>query len=150
MTSPVFISLLPTASTPSPTDLFLIAQGPTGATRSISLSALAAALNTFSSQTYSLQVPTTGFVITIGNTVKTLILAPTGTLASGKVILPAAPVDGQIAAITSTQTIIALTVAASPGQGVVGAPTTLTVSTTGPYCYEFEYVAPNATWYRRQ
>lgn len=63
-------------------------------------------------RSYSRQTPTTGFTISMAGTLGTLQLTPAGTLASGTVNLPASPVDGQIASITSTQAITALTIGA--------------------------------------
>jgi hypothetical protein len=51
--------------------------------------------------------PSTGFSQTIANCT-TLLLKPSRTLASGTVVVPAAPVDGQIARVLSSQTITSL------------------------------------------
>ncbi len=88
--------------------------------------------------------PTTGFAITIGNTTATLRLTPAGALATGTVTLPAAPVDGQIARVLSSQTVTALTVSPSAGQSVVGAPST--VGPTTPFSMIYDLAS--ATWYR--
>lgn len=101
-------------------------------------------------QSYSYQTPATGFSITIGASVKTLLLDPAGTLATGTITMPAAPVDGQIICIASSQTITALTVNANSGQSIKNAPTALTVSTTGPQGYAYIYRSSNTTWYRLQ
>jgi len=98
----------------------------------------------------SVQVPLTGFTITIADGVSTLILDPAGTLATGTITLPATPLDGQEVRVTSSQTITALTVSPNAGQSVANAPTTLAVSLTGPQGYEFIYHAANTTWYRLQ
>ncbi len=76
-------------------------------------------------QSYSLQIPSTGFSITIAAGVKTLELSPAGTLATGTIIMPAAPIDGQEIRVSSTQTITALTVSPNSGQTFPNAPTTL-------------------------
>jgi hypothetical protein len=44
--------------------------------------------------------PSTGFSQTIANDCTTLLPKPSGTLASGTVVMPAAPVDGQIARVS--------------------------------------------------
>ena len=98
----------------------------------------------------SVQVPLTGFSITIEDGIETLILNPAGALATGEVILPAGAGDGYRVRISSTQTITALTVSANKGQTINNAPTALTVSTTGAYGYEFVYDADAAAWYRVQ
>lgn len=101
-------------------------------------------------QAYSYQTPATGFSITIGASIRTLILDPAGTLATGTITMPASPVDGQEIRIASSQTITALTVSPNAGQSIKNAPTALTVSTTGPQGYEFIYRSSNTTWYRLQ
>lgn len=107
-------------------------------------------LTGFAAQNYSKQVPSTGFSITIGAGVETLILDPTGALATGTITMPATPVDGQIIKISSSQNIVALTVNANTGQSIKNAPTALTVSLTGSFGFEFRYVLSNTTWYRVQ
>lgn len=101
-------------------------------------------------QSYSRQVPTTGFAITLSATSKTLILDPAGTLASGTITMPASPIDGQEIRIVSTQIITALTLAGNTGQTVKNAPTTLAPSTTGPMGFAFIYDLALTTWYRTQ
>jgi hypothetical protein len=88
--------------------------------------------------------PATGFSQTIANNCTTLLLKPSGTLASGTVVMPAAPVDGQIARVLSSQTITSLTVSPSSGQSVIGAP-----ATTGPSApFSMIYDLASTTWYR--
>ena len=99
---------------------------------------------------YSFPVVTNGFSVTAASTMRTLVLDPAGPLATGTVIMMAAPVDGQIFRLTSSQTITALTVSPNTGQTVLNAPTTLVVSTTAPYGYEFIYHGGYSTWYRTQ
>jgi hypothetical protein len=99
---------------------------------------------------YSYQTPATGFSITIGAGVRTLVLDPAGTLATGTITMPASPVDGQEIRISSSQNITALTVSANAGQSIKNAPTAFTVSTTGQQGYAFIYRASNTTWYRLQ
>ncbi len=98
----------------------------------------------------SVQVPITGFSITISNGVELLILNPLGVLATGTIIMPSGAGDGDHVKITSTQTITALTITPAKGQTVSNAPTALTVSTVAPYGYEFIFNAAAATWYRVQ
>jgi hypothetical protein len=97
-----------------------------------------------------IQVPITGFSITIDDGVETLLLKPAGVLATGTIIMPAGATDGDNVKISSTQTITALTVTPNKGQSILNAPTALTVSTTAPYGYEFIFDANSATWYRVQ
>jgi hypothetical protein len=101
-------------------------------------------------QSYSYQTPATGFTITIGNSVYTLILEPAGALLTGTITMPAAPVDGQVVRVTCTQNITTLTVSPNAGQSIKNAPTGFTTSLTGDQGYEFIYRAANTTWYRLQ
>ncbi|MFZ2540753.1 MAG: hypothetical protein WAW75_03145 [Gallionella sp.] len=96
----------------------------------------------------SVQVPLTGFSITIPNGIEELILAPSGALATGEVIMPSGAGDGDNVKITSTYTITALTVTAAKGQTIKNSPTTLVASLVEPYGYEFVFDADSATWYR--
>jgi len=107
-------------------------------------------INGRADQSYSYQAPATGFSITIGNGVYSLILDPLATLATGTITMPAAPVDGQVVRIGSSQTITALTVSPNTGQSIKNAPTIFTVTLTGDQGYEFLYRAANTTWYRLQ
>lgn len=95
--------------------------------------------------TYTYQVVTTGFSTTIGNGISTLILNPAGTLATGTVIMPSAPIDGQIQYVTTTQIITALTVSANVGQTVKNVPTTLAAGSAFSMIYQLSTL----TWFRR-
>lgn len=96
-------------------------------------------------QSYSLQAPSTGFSITIGAGVKTLLLNPAGTLLAGAVIMPAAPIDGQEIRIASDQTITTLTISPNSGQSLANSFVTgLTAGTGVGYIYNLSAT----TWYR--
>ncbi len=95
-------------------------------------------------QSKSVQAPTTGFSITIGNNVQTLILNPAGTLATGTITLPASPIDGHLVRICSSQIITALTVSPNTGQTITAAPTTLGLG--GGFAYIYDLAGTN--WYR--
>jgi hypothetical protein len=95
---------------------------------------------------YSRQKPTTGFSITIGAGVASLILDPTGTLATGTIIMPAAPVDGQEIGIASNQIITSLTVNANTGQTISGTFTLATLAANG--FARWKYVLADTNWYR--
>jgi hypothetical protein len=93
--------------------------------------------------------PVTGFSVDIeppveGNSMW-LVLTPTGTLATGTIILPVSgdATDGQEVLVCSSQTITALTVSAT-GLTVTGAPTTLAAG--GSFLMKFDSV--NSTWRR--
>jgi trimeric autotransporter adhesin len=96
--------------------------------------------------TYSRQVPTTGFSITIGNTVNSLILNPAGTLATGTITMPASPLDGQQVGIASSQIVTALTVQANAGQTIDGGLTAATLAANG--FAKWQYVLADTRWYR--
>ncbi len=88
--------------------------------------------------------PTTGFSITISDTVAELHLTPAGTLASGTITLPAAPYNGQTVTVSTTQTVTALTVSPNSGQSVSGAPTTITAATP----FTMRYRTSTTQWRR--
>jgi len=95
-------------------------------------------------QSKSVQVPTTGFSITVADNISALILNPAGTLATGTITMPATPIDGQIIRFSSSQTITALTVSANSGQTISGAPSTM--GATLPFAYIYHLAGTN--WYR--
>ena len=94
-------------------------------------------------QSYDFQVLTTGFSYTFAAGTQTLIANPAGTLATGTITMPAAPVDGMVITIESTQQITALTVAANTGQTLVNG--TLTLRPNQPVSYMYRLA--NTTWY---
>jgi hypothetical protein len=102
--------------------------------------------NAQADKSYSLQVPTTGFTITIGNNISTLLLNPAGTLATGTITMPATPIDGQIVRLATTQTITALTVSPNAGQTISGNVTTLTAAAPATYMYNLS----GTKWYHIQ
>jgi len=87
-------------------------------------------------QSRSRQTPATGFSITIAANIKSLVLKPTGTLATGTITMPAAPIDGQEIRVSSSQIITALTVSANAGQTILNAPTTLAAGAGFEYVYD--------------
>ena len=95
-------------------------------------------------QSFNYQTPTTGFSITIGNNISTVILDPAGTLATGTITMPAAPVNGQKVTVSSSQIITALTVNGNTGQTITNAPTSAAAGIGFTYIYR----VTNTTWYR--
>ena len=91
-----------------------------------------------------INVPTTGFSYTLANSTSIVIFEPAGTLASGTITMPAAPLDGQIVRFSSSQIITALTVLANSGQSIVGAITTLALGDAAAYIYHLA----GTKWYR--
>jgi hypothetical protein len=94
-------------------------------------------------QTYDFQVLTTGFTYTFAAGTTTLIADPAGTLATGTITMPAAPADGMVITIQSTQQITALTIQGNTGQSLVGG--TMTMRANQPE--SFVYRLTNTTWY---
>ncbi len=90
----------------------------------------------------SVQSPTTGFGITIGNNTRTLVLTPAGTLAAGTITMPSAPVDKAIVRFSSSQAITALTVSPNAGQSIMNAPTTANPGQG----FSFIYNLATTTW----
>lgn len=98
------------------------------------------------SQGYSVQVPTTGFTITIADNVSDLILNPAGTLATGTITMPANPIDGQKIRISSSQIQTALTLSPNSGQSIKNAPTALATAGVG---VGYTYQLSATTWFRQ-
>lgn len=94
-------------------------------------------------QQYDYQVLTTAFSYTFAAGTQTLIINPAGTLATGTVTMPAAPADGMVIWVTTTQQIVALTVNGNTGQTVVSKVTSLAPNQAVAYLYR----ASNTTWY---
>jgi hypothetical protein len=94
-------------------------------------------------QQYDYQVLTTNFSYTFAAGVQTLVINPAGTLATGTIIMPAAPADGMTITFSSTQVITALTLSGNTGQTVVSGATTLAARQAGVYVYR----SSNTSWY---
>lgn len=93
---------------------------------------------------YSIQVPGAAFAITVPNNIGRLILEPTGA-ETGTITLPAAPSDGQIVQIFTTQTLT-LTLSVVSGQTIVGGVTTLAANASVAYIFD----AATSAWHRSQ
>lgn len=91
------------------------------------------------------QVPVTGFNITIGNSSPVLTLNPAGTLATGTVVMPKVPADGMPVEVSSTQIITSFTLSPSAGQTIKNVPTALAAGIGFAYYYN----ASLSTWFRR-
>jgi hypothetical protein len=96
-------------------------------------------------QAYDYQVLTTGFTYTFAAGTTTLIANPAGTLATGTITMPAAPADGMVIIVTTTQEITALTLSGNTGQSIGGTQTTLLPANSA---VQFVYRLSNTTWYR--
>lgn len=99
--------------------------------------------NGFADKSYSFQTPATGATITIANTCSRLILKPAGTIATLTINMPAAPVDGQVCRISSTQTVTTLTMSGN-GNTLDGGLATLAAHAFG----EWTFVLSQTTWFR--
>lgn len=88
--------------------------------------------------------PSTGFTATIPASTSTYFLNPTGTLATGTVIMPAAPVNGQEIEIVSSKIVTSLTLSPNSGQTIVSAATTLAAGVM----IKYTYFSATSAWYR--
>jgi len=91
---------------------------------------------------YDYQTPSTGFSYTL--TAPVTLFNPSGTLATGTVIMPASPTDGMQVRVASTQIITALTMSANTGQTLLNG---LSAFTAGGFAL-YMYKSSNTTWYR--
>lgn len=82
---------------------------------------------------FDFYVPLTGF--SIAPQTSQLVLNPAGTLATGTVLLPLNPADGQRMRVSSTQTQTAITFTANTGDSIVGSITALVANTPVEYAY---------------
>ena len=94
-----------------------------------------------------LQSPATGFTHSIPVGQGLCLLLPAAGIASGTVTLPAAAADGFEQQILSSQTVTSLTVAAAPGQTIVG---TAVFALAAGVRAVFRWRAGVNVWYRMQ
>lgn len=92
----------------------------------------------------NMQTPLAGFSIAMSPTDKVLMLTPAGVLATGTVVLPVGPYDGQSVQVSSTKTVTAFTLSPGSGETVFNAPTTL-VAGVG---FHYFYRATDNAWYK--
>lgn len=97
-------------------------------------------------QSYDYQTPITGFTYTFPTGTQTLLMVPSGTLATGTITMPASPSDGMVVTFSSSQQITALTVQGNSGQSIVSAATSLQAGFAASYVYRLS----NTTWYPYQ
>lgn len=99
---------------------------------------------------YQYAAPLTGTTVAVAPTTGSMVIDPAGTIAALTLTLPAATAltDGQQLAISSSQTVTALTITPGSGTTVSNSPTAITISTTATYGYKFVYNATLAKWYR--
>jgi hypothetical protein len=93
-------------------------------------------------QSYDYQVLTTGFSYTFAAGTQVLVINPAGTLATGTITMPAAPVDGMTITVESTQQVTALTMSGNGGT-VVGPAVQLIPNQPLSWVYRLA----NTTWY---
>lgn len=97
-------------------------------------------------QQYDYQVLTTGFSYTFASGTQTLVINPAGTLATGTITMTAAPADGMVLTIESTQQVTAITIQGNTGQSLVGGASQLIPNKPLSYIYRLS----NTTWYPYQ
>ena len=98
------------------------------------------------SPSYQLVTPATGNTITATAGLGAFIIDPAGELATLNMVLPPAPVDGQVFEASTVQTLDALTVTAPAGATVLGGGPLILTANRG---ISWRYHAANTTWYRR-
>ena len=91
-------------------------------------------------QAYDYQTPATGFSYTFAAGTQVLVMNPAGTLATGTITMPAAPVDGMTITISSTKIITALTLAGN-GATLNNAVATLAAGQVVSYIYRLASTA---------
>jgi hypothetical protein len=92
-------------------------------------------------------VPATGFAIALNNNQSTVMLRPSGTLASGGITLPTAPVEGHIVTIISSQIVSSFTL--SSGAYIDSTPTALAANVPIKYVYTTN-INIGTGWYKLQ
>lgn len=122
----------------------------TNAAQGVSPQSVNLSLASLNALPYQYNAPLTGATVAVLPTTGTLLLDPAGTIATLTVTLPTAAqlIDGQEFAISSSQTVTALTLTPGAGTTVSNAPTAITISTTATYGYRFKYRLANTKWYR--
>lgn len=109
------------------------------------VSLLASQVKTYvDSQSYTYNVPTVGFSITIGANIQNLLLGPAGNLANGTITMPASPTDGYLVRISCTHNVSTLTLNGNTGQTMLNNATSLSAGVG----ITFIYVASITSWFR--
>lgn len=110
-------------------------------------------LNAITSYSYQLVAAgTADQTYTVAAGVSQVVLdVATGSITAAHITAPAAPVDGQTVAISSSATVTTFAFVANTGQTLAAStPTVITASTTVPQGYKWIYRAANLKWYRLQ
>lgn len=92
---------------------------------------------------FNYQAPSTGFTLNLIDTDYFVIIDPSGTLATGTIVMGPAPLNGARCEIRFSQIITSLTISPNSGQSVVGAPAATTVGQVITAIYR----TSNTTWY---
>lgn len=87
---------------------------------------------------------TTGFSVTAPNDTGVLVIQAAATLATGTIVMPAAPTHEQTLSLSSTQIVTTLTLTPGTGQTIVGAITALSANAASA---RWIFNSPNLTWY---
>lgn len=101
----------------------------------------------------SVRAVTTGFNVTVEDWADLVVLEGSGTLATGTVVMPAAPRNGHVVTVLTNQIITALTVSPNTGQSIQNTPTSMNLGRTVPtrvsgFSFSYIYVQVTVTWYR--
>jgi len=94
-------------------------------------------------QSYDYQVLTTAFAYTFAAGTQVLVIVPAATLATGTITMPAAPADGMVITVQSSQQVTALTFNANTGQTLVGTAVQLIPNQPLSWVYRLT----DTTWY---
>jgi len=94
-------------------------------------------------QSYDYQVLATAFAYTFAAGTQVLVIVPAATLATGTITMPAAPADGMVITVQSSQQVTALTFNANTGQTLVGTAVQLIPNQPLSWVYRLT----NTTWY---
>lgn len=131
---------IPGVSIINPTDLIQIV--PKGVPQAQSQYANPAQITSQSG--YAKFSPATGFTYTFGNSQSYIVLTNSTTLATGTIILAAAPSDGARECVFAQNAVSAFGITANTGQSINNALTALSAATNACYLYS----ASNSTWDR--
>ena len=142
------INKLSALDTLTGSDLLAVWATGQGDTRKASLTTLASylqsALSLPGALTTQYAAPSaTGFSVTVTNGNTWLLLTPTGTFATGTIVLPSTATDKAEVSVNCTQIVTALTVSAG-GTTVTGGPTALAANGF----FTMRYDAATSAWYR--
>lgn len=92
----------------------------------------------------SVNVMVNGFTLQIEDNAQVVTIDPAGALATGTIVFPVTPYNGQYLTVSSTFAIAALTVSSSGSETIKNKPTAMAAGIGFSYYYR----STNTTWYR--